>query len=263
MRLATWNVNSVRSRIDRLEGWLERVSPDVLALQETKCGPREFPTARLEALGYAVCHHGTGGFNGVAIASRVGLDDVEVGLPGAPVWEGRMEARAIAATCGGIRVWSLYAPNGRRLTHPHMAYKLAWLAAVREAGAAWLGADPGAAIALCGDWNVAPEEEDVWSPEFWRTRTHFSPPERAAFHAVVDAGYADLVRPHAPGPGVYTFWEYLHERFAKKQGMRIDFVLGSPALAGRVEGAAVDVGERAASGSSDHAPVVVQVADAR
>lgn len=261
MRLATWNVNSVRSRIDRLESWLARVEPDVIALQETKCGPRDFPTARLERLGYAVAHRGTGGFNGVAIASRVGLDDVSTELPGAPSWEGRVEARAVGATCGGVRVWSFYAPNGRRLTHPHMAYKLAWLAAVRDAAAGWTVAEPDLPVALCGDWNVAPQDEDVWNPQFWSTRTHCSPPERAAFRAVLDAGYADLVRPHAPGPGVYTFWEYLHERFAKGQGMRIDFVLGSVALARRVEGAVVDVGERAGASSSDHAPVVVQVAD--
>ena len=261
MRLATWNVNSVRSRLDRLEGWLERIGPDVVALQETKCGPRDFPTARLERLGYAVAHHGTGGQAGVAVLSRVGLEDVTVGLPGAPSWQGKLEPRAIGATCDGVRVWSFYVPNGRRLTHPHLAYKLAWLAAARDAAAGWLAEDPDAPIALCGDWNVAPQDEDVWSTAYWSTRTHFSPPERAAFGAVVDTGFTDVVRPHVPGPAGYTFWEYLHERFAKRQGMRIDFVLGSPALAARVQGAAVDVGERAATGSSDHAPVVVQLAD--
>lgn len=265
MRLATWNVNSLRSRMPRLEPWLERVQPDVVALQETKLSTHDPALAGLErrfaALGYDVAHHGTGGYAGVALASRVGLEDVVRGLPGEPSYDGRLEPRAVGATCGGVRIWSLYAPNGRRLRHPHWDYKLAWLEALRTASAGWLAADPGLPLVLAGDYNVAPLEEDVWSVDFWSTRTHFSPPERVAFAALLDAGLLDLARPHTPGPGVYTFWEHLHERFAKRQGLRIDFLLGSRAVAARVQGAAVDVAERGSPGTSDHAPVVLQIAD--
>ena len=277
MRLATWNVNSIRARVDRVAAWLERSDVDVLAVQETKCKDAQFPTERFTALGYEVAHAGHSQWNGVAVLSRVGLDDVQVGFEGMPGWvkppgeeegaaapaalpaEPVLEARAVGATCGGVRVWSLYVPNGRALDDPHLAYKLAWLAALRTAGQGWLAADPAAQVALCGDWNVAPRDEDVWSVEFFAGRTHVSAPERAAFDAVVDAGYADVVRPHAPGPGTYTYWDYTQLRFPRREGMRIDFVLGSPALAGRVTGASIDREERKGKGASDHAPVVVEL----
>ena len=262
MRIATWNVNSIRSRIDRVEAWLQRSDVDVLAIQETKCKPEQFPTARLEALGYEVAHHGLNQWNGVAILSRVGLTDVQHGFAGMPSWgtPPAQEARAIGATCGGVRIWSLYIPNGRHLTDPHMDYKVAWLEALREDAASWLAADPAAQIALVGDWNIAPQDDDVWSMEFYEDKSHVSPRERTAYQGVVDAGYADVVRPHAPGPGVYTYWDYQQLRFPKKQGMRIDFVLASEALAARVEGAVIDREERKGTGASDHAPVVVQLA---
>jgi exodeoxyribonuclease-3 len=263
VRIATWNVNSIRSRIDRLEAWLGRADVDVLAIQETKCKPEQFPMARLEALGYQVAHHGLNQWNGVAILSRVGLTDVQVGFDGMPSWGEPpvAEARALGATCGGVRIWSLYIPNGRHLTDPHMDYKIEWLDALAVAARGWLTADPQAQIALVGDWNIAPHDEDVWSMEFYLDKSHVSPRERAGFEGVVDAGYADVVRPHAPGPGVYTYWDYQQLRFPKKQGMRIDFVLGSPALAARVDGAVIDREERKGTGASDHAPVVVQLAD--
>jgi exodeoxyribonuclease III len=260
VRLATWNVNSVRARIDRVVGWLERSDVDVLAMQETKCRDDQFPEDRFKALGYEVAHHGLSQWNGVALASRVGLDDVSIGFPGQPGWGDPVaaEARAVGGTCGGVRVWSLYVPNGRELGDPHLDYKLDWLARLRDAGVGWLAADPDAQVALVGDWNIAPKDEDVWDPAFFEHRTHTSPPERAAFDAVVDAGFADVVRPHTPGQ--FTYWDYTQLRFPRKEGMRIDFVLASPALAKRVTGASIDRQERKGKGASDHAPVVVDLA---
>ncbi|RBY80966.1 exodeoxyribonuclease III [Geodermatophilus sp. TF02-6] len=267
MRLATWNVNSIRTRADRVVAWLQRSDVDVLALQETKCRDDQFPESRFADLGYAVAHVGHSQWNGVAILSRIGLDDVEVGFPGQPGWgsadrpDPDTEARALGATCGGVRVWSLYVPNGRALTDPHYEYKLRWLAALRTTAAGWLTADPAAQVALVGDWNIAPQDEDVWDVRVFAASTHVSEPERAAFRAIVDAGYADVVRPHAPGPGVYTYWDYTQLRFPRREGMRIDFVLGSPALTARVGGARIDREERKGKGASDHAPVVVELTD--
>ncbi|HRW17455.1 MAG TPA: exodeoxyribonuclease III [Dermatophilaceae bacterium] len=263
MRIATWNVNSLRSRIDRLEAWLTRSDVDVLAIQETKGRDDQLPFARLRALGYEVAHHGINHWNGVAVLSRVGIDEVTVGFPGMPSWGDppQAEARALGVSCGGIRVWSVYVPNGRNIADPHMDYKVAWLGALRDAAAGWLAADPGAQIAIMGDWNIAPRDEDVWSMEYYLDKSHVSPRERAAFHGVVDAGFTDVVRPHAPGPGVYTYWDYTQLRFPRREGMRIDFVLGSPALTARVEGALIDREERKGKGASDHAPVVVDLAD--
>ncbi|WP_088289024.1 exodeoxyribonuclease III [Kineosporia sp. A_224] len=262
MRLATWNVNSLRARADRVVAWLERSDVDVVALQETKCKDEQLPRERFERLGYEVAHSGYSQWNGVAILSRVGLADVTVGFPGMPGWGDppAAEARALGATCGGVRVWSLYVPNGRTLDDPHLAYKLDWLARLRDAGAGWLAAEPGGQVALVGDWNIAPQDDDVWDMSVFATSTHVSPPERAAFAAVVEAGFADVVRPHTPGPGVYTYWDYTQLRFPRREGMRIDFVLGSPALAARVTTARIDREERKGKGASDHAPVIVDLA---
>jgi exodeoxyribonuclease-3 len=271
VRIATWNVNSIRSRADRVAAFLQRHDVDVLALQETKCRDDQFPEMVFSALGYEVAHVGYSQWNGVAILSRVGLKDVEVGFPGQPGWgsgggvgdggDPDAEARAIGATCGGVRVWSLYVPNGRTLADPHYAYKLQWLEALRTTAAGWLAEDPAAQVALVGDWNIAPENDDVWDITAFAHSTHVSPPERAAFRAIVEAGYADVVRPYAPGPGVYTYWDYTQLRFPRREGMRIDFVLGSPALAGHVTGALIDREERKGKGASDHAPVIVDLAD--
>jgi exodeoxyribonuclease-3 len=262
VRLATWNVNSIRARLDRVVGWLERSDVDVLAIQETKSREEQFPYDTFKQAGYEVAHLGNSQWNGVAVASRVGLTDVEQGFPGMPAWGEPPveEARALGVTCGGVRVWSLYVPNGRSLADPHLQYKLQWLDALRAAGAGWLAADPDAQVALCGDWNIAPRDEDVWDMRVFATSTHVSAPERAAFDAVVEAGFADLVRPFAPGPGVYTYWDYTQLRFARREGMRIDFVLGSPALQRRVTAALIDRQERKGKGASDHAPVVVDLA---
>jgi exodeoxyribonuclease-3 len=261
VRIATWNVNSIRARVDRVADWVERSDVDVVALQETKAKDDQFPTDRFEALGYQVAHVGYSQWNGVAILSRVGLEDVEVGFPGMPTWgdPAAAEARAVGATCGGVRVWSLYIPNGRELGDPHYEYKLDWLGHLRAASAGWLAADPSAQVSLMGDWNIAPQDDDVWSMDYYEGKTHVSVPERAAFEAIVEAGYADPVRPLLPGPGTYTYWDYTQLSFPKKRGMRIDFALCSPALAARVNGALIDREERKGKGASDHAPVILDL----
>jgi exodeoxyribonuclease-3 len=182
---------------------------------------------------------------------------VQVGFEGMPGWGDPVapEARAIGAVCGGVRIWSLYVPNGRKPDDPHYVYKLDWLERLREAAKPWLDGDN----ALVGDWNVAPLDEDVFDMAQFTRSTHVTPPERAAFNAFLDDGYVDVVRPHAPGPEVYTYWDYYRQRFERNRGLRIDFVLGSPSLAGRVSGAFIDREERAGTGASDHAPVVVDL----
>jgi exodeoxyribonuclease-3 len=249
----------MRARLERVQAWVQRSDVDVVALQETKCRDDQFPSAVFEDLGYEVAHLGHSQWNGVAILSRVGLADVEAGFPGMPSWGDppEAEARALGATCGGVRIWSLYVPNGRTLDDPHLEYKLQWLDALQEAGHSWLSAEPSAQIALVGDWNVAPLDEDVWSMAAFEGSTHVSAPERAAFNGVVEAGFADVVRPHTPG--AFTYWDYQRLRFPKKEGMRIDFVLSSPALAARVKAASIDREERKGKGASDHAPVIVDL----
>jgi exodeoxyribonuclease III len=277
VRLATWNVNSIRARLDRVTNWLERADVDVLAMQETKCADDQFPTMPFAAIGYEVVHCGFNQWNGVAIASRVGLDDVQVGFDGQPSWsdkpevrragakrpgidtEAAAEARALGATCAGVRLWSLYIPNGRVPNSPHYLYKLEWLAALRDTARNWLAEDPQAQIALGGDWNIAPTDEDVWSVEFYQNSTHVTPPERQAFRDIVDAQFTDVVRPFTPGPDVYTYWDYTQLRFPKNRGMRIDFILGSPALAQRITHAEIVREERKGKAPSDHAPVLVEV----
>lgn len=259
MRLATWNVNSVRTRVDRVLAFLERSGTDVLALQETKCRDDQFPFLPFEAAGYHVAHHGLSQWNGVAVVSRLPVEDVEPGFPGMPTWgePAAAEARALGATVDGVRVWSLYVPNGRTLDDPHYQYKLDWLAALRDAAHGWLTADPAAQVALVGDWNVAPRDEDVWDPAAFVGATHVSPAERAALAALGEAGLAEVTREHTPG--AYTYWDYQRLRFPRNEGMRIDLVHASPALAARVTGAHVDRNERKGKGASDHVPVVVDL----
>jgi exodeoxyribonuclease-3 len=271
MRLATWNVNSIRTRVDRVADWLERADVDVLAMQETKCADGQFPTMPFAALGYDVVHSGVNQWNGVAIASRIGIEDVAVNFDGQPTWSDKpempaaAEARALGATCGGVRVWSLYVPNGRSVDSRHYTYKLEWLAALRNTASSWLQSTPAAPIALVGDWNIAPFDDDVWDISLFQESTHVTEPERAAFNAIVDAGFTDVVRPFTPGPGTFTYWDYTQLRFPKNRGMRIDFILGSPALAARVTHAEIARDERKTGKNrvgtpSDHAPVVVDIA---
>ncbi|MDT9591485.1 exodeoxyribonuclease III [Nocardioides zeae] len=262
MRIATWNVNSLRSRIDRVEAFLDRHDVDVLAVQETKAKVEQLPVMGLEARGYEIAAAGFSQWNGVAILSRVGLEDVTVGFPEMPGWGEPLagEARAIGAVCGGVRIWSLYVPNGRKVDDPHYAYKLDWLARLRAAALGWRD-EP---TALVGDWNIAPLDTDVFDIKQFAKSTHVTAPERAAYQGFLDDGYADVVRPHVPDPEAgYTYWDYYRQRFERNRGMRIDFVLGSPAFASRVTGAFVDRDERdpaqGSSSPSDHAPVVVDL----
>jgi exodeoxyribonuclease III len=261
VRIATWNVNSIRSRIDRVEAWLQRSDIDVLAIQETKATDAQFPFERLRTLGYEVAHHGLNHWNGVAIVSRVGLSDVSPSFLDAPAWGDPpvVEARALTATCGGVKITSVYVPNGRHIGDPHMVYKLDWLARLRDQ--ARKSVDAGETAAIMGDWNIAPQDEDVWSMEYYLDKSHVSPGERAAFQGILDTGFVDVVRPHTSEPGTYTYWDYTRLAFQKRRGMRIDFILGTPAFADRVVGAAIDRGERKGKGASDHAPVVVQLED--
>ena len=268
MKIATWNVNSLRARADRVEAWLQRSDCDVLAIQETKCKDDNFPWELFERMGYEVAHFGVNQWNGVAIASRVGIEDVERGFVDQPVFgkagkDPVQEARAMAATCGGVRVWSLYVPNGRALNDEHMPYKLKWLDSLKNQAAGWIADNPEAQVALMGDWNIAPTDDDVWDIDLFLTQgyTHVSEPERAAFRAFEQVGFTDVVRPHTPGPGVYTYWDYTQLRFPKKEGIRNVFILASPALASPVSGAAIDREQRKGKGASDHAPVIAELAD--
>lgn len=262
MRIATWNVNSIRTRIDRVTSWLERTDVDVLAIQETKCRDDQFPLMPFHALGYDVATLGINQWNGVAIVSRVGIDDIQYSFAGDQPEFGDppvLEPRAIGAVCNGVQMWSLYVPNGRELDHPHFTYKLAWLESLQRSAAGWLAGDPHAQIVLAGDFNIAPQDDDVWDMEAFDGKTHVSSPERDVFSTLVDTGFADIVRPYTPGPGVYTYWDYQQLAFPKRRGMRIDFLLGSPALEARVQDAWIDREERKGKGPSDHAPVLADV----
>ncbi len=266
MRLATWNVNSVRTRAERVVDWLVRADVDVLAMQETKCSDEQFPAMTFLAAGYEVAHCGHDQWNGVAIASRIGFEDVQVGFDGQPGFgkgdsDPVTEARALGATCGGVRVWSLYVPNGRTVEDPHYRYKLEWLAALRDTAERWLRADAGAQIALTGDWNIAPRDEDVWDMAVFADSTHVTPPERSVF-AAIETSYADVVRPFTPGE--FTYWDYTQLRFPRREGMRIDFILASPALAERVTHAEIarderKTGKNRIGSPSDHAPVLIDI----
>jgi exodeoxyribonuclease III len=266
VRIATWNVNSLRTRLDRVLAFLERSGTDVLAIQETKCRDDQVPLAAFEAAGYEVAHTGYHQWNGVAIVSRVGLEDVATAFVGQPAFgkpdqEPRVEARAIGATCGGVRVWSLYVPHGRSLTDPHYAYKLAWLEGLRVDAAGWLAADRSAPVALLGDWNVIPHDTDVWDVTAFDGHTHISPAERAAFAAFEDVGYTEVTREHVPAEHTYTYWDYQQLAFPRDKGLRIDFAYASPALRERVSAVTIDRDERKGKGASDHVPVVVDLAD--
>jgi len=259
MRIATWNVNSVRQRVPRLLPWLDERRPDVVCLQETKLSDEAFGELlgeELERRGYAAAVHGQGQWNGVAILSRVGLEDVAAGLPGGPEWT-QPEARALSATCGGVRVHCVYVPNGRAPDSDHYRYKLAWLAALRDVVAA--GPE---AVVVCGDVNVAPTDADVFDPEAYVGQTHVTPPERAALAEITALGLRDVVRDRWPESRVFTYWDYRAGMFHQDLGMRIDLVLASAPVAARVQAAWVDRQARKGSGPSDHAPVVVDLDEA-
>jgi exodeoxyribonuclease-3 len=254
--VATWNVNSVKQRVPRLLPWLDQRQPDVVCLQETKLTDTAFTELLGEDLasrGYTLALHGEGQWNGVAILSRVGLDDVVPGVAGAPGFP-RPEARALAATCGGVRVHSVYVPNGRVPDSDHYRYKLAWLTALRDQ----LAAAPRDAI-VCGDMNIAPTDADVFDPDAYIGQTHVTPPERAALAELEALGLRDVVRDRWPTERVFTYWDYRAGMFHRDLGMRIDLVLASPTVADRVRAAWVDRQARKGSGPSDHAPVIVDL----
>jgi exodeoxyribonuclease III len=259
VRVATWNVNSVKQRVPRLLPWLDERQPDVLCLQETKLADDAFTELLGEELdhrGYAVALHGEPRWNGVAIASRAGLDDVVAGIPDGPGFP-RPEARAVSATCGGIRVYSVYVPNGRTPDSDHYRYKLAWLAALRD----MVGAGPDAAV-VCGDMNIAPTDADVFDPEAYIGQTHVTAPEREALASLQALGLHDVVRDHWPTGRVFTYWDYRAGMFHQDLGMRIDLVLATDPVADRVRAAWVDRQARKGTGPSDHAPVIVDLDEA-
>ena len=256
MRVATWNVNSVKQRIPRLLPWLDQRQPDVVCLQETKLSDDAFHDvlgADLAERGYEIAHNGQGQWNGVALLSRVGLDDVRHGFPDVPEYEGKVEARAVSAVCGGVRVYSLYVPNGREPDSPHYLYKLDWLAR--------LGAsitDP-ASTMLCGDVNIAPTDADVYDPASFEGHTHVTTPERDALAALEALGLTDVVRRRWPDERVYSYWDYRAGMFHKDLGMRIDLILAGSDPAARTKAAWVDRLARKGTKPSDHAPVIADL----
>lgn len=273
MRIATWNVNSIRTRFGRVVDWLQREDIDVLAMQEIKCRPDQFPVEAFEQAGYHLEINGLNQWNGVAFASRHEMTDVAHGFDGMPGFgkpikgqEGvqgtgpnglPLEARALGVTVGDLRLWSLYVPNGRSLDDPHLEYKLEWLAALRSNTEAWLDEDPDLPLALMGDWNIAPLDADMGDPSFVQGRsTHISPVERAAFESFAPF-VSDVVRPIVPEG--FTFWDYKAGRFPKNEGMRIDFIMGSQAFADTVTGASIHRDERRGDAPSDHVPVVADI----
>jgi exodeoxyribonuclease-3 len=260
VRIATWNVNSVKQRVPRLLPWLDERRPDVVCLQETKLADEAFLALlgdELAGRGYEVALNGEPSWNGVAILSRVGLDDVVAGLPGGPGFP-HAEARAVSATCGGIRVVSVYVPNGRTPDSEHYRYKLAWLASLRE-----LVATGTETTVVCGDVNIAPTDDDVFDPDAYIGQTHVTAPEREALAELQRVGLRDVVRDRWPDhQRVFTYWDYRAGMFHKDLGMRIDLVLAGGAVADRVKAAWVDRHARKGSGPSDHAPVIVDLDEA-
>ncbi|MFH8489401.1 exodeoxyribonuclease III [Streptomyces longisporoflavus] len=257
MRIATWNVNSITARLPRLLAWLESSGTDVLCIQETKTTAEQFPAAELRELGYESAVNATGRWNGVALLSKVGLEDVTIGLPGGPDYEGVQEPRAISATCGPARVWSVYVPNGREVDHAHYGYKLRWFEALKAAVASdAAGPRP---FAVLGDFNVAPTDADVWDPALFEGATHVTPAERAALEALREAGLSDIVPRPLKYDHPFTYWDYRQLGFPKNRGMRIDLVYGNEAFAKAVSDSYVDREERKGKGASDHAPVVVDL----
>jgi exodeoxyribonuclease-3 len=251
MRLATWNVNSLTARLPRVTGWIEEHQPDVLCLQETKQSDDKFPREAFGDLGYESAHHGDGRWNGVALLSRVGLVDAARGFGSS---EDEHGTRLVAATCGGVRVHSVYVPNGRSLDNEFYGFKLAWLARLRT----FLDetCPPGSPVAVCGDFNVAPRDADVWDPAHFEGMTHVSEPERAALRQVEDWGLDDVFT-RFNEPGVFSYWDYRAGDFHQGRGMRIDLLLLSRDLADRATASFMDRDARKGQKPSDHAPVVV------
>jgi exodeoxyribonuclease-3 len=256
MRIATWNVNSLKVRMPRVEEWLEYAHPDVLCMQETKMADAQFPALAFAGLGYESVHHGDGRWNGVAILSRVGIDGVVHGF--CQGVDPDTDTRLVTATCGGVKVSSVYVPNGRALSDPHYQYKLSWFGRLRQH--LENTADPSEPVVVCGDFNVAPEDRDVWDPKKFIGSTHVSEPERKALRHLQDWGLEDALRLRHQEDRLYTYWDYRAGDFHQHRGMRIDLMLVSRPLAERLEWVLVDRFARKGKLPSDHAPMLVDVA---
>ena len=258
MLVATWNVNSMKARLDRVEEWLSQLEPDVCCFQETKLADSAFPTERFAALGYEVAHHGDGRWNGVAIASRVGLKDVERGFDGGGEEAEAAERRLISATCNGVRVMSVYVPNGRAVGSEHFQAKLEFLHDLRRHLDATC--DPSGPVLLCGDFNVAPDDIDVFDPAYFVGATHVTPKERGALAELMSFGLTDVFRTSYPDtPRLFSWWDYRAGDFHSGRGMRIDLVLATRVIADKVRFVLIDRNARKGKQPSDHAPVVVDV----
>lgn len=258
MRIATWNVNSLKARMERVEDWLAYAQPDVLCMQETKMADSAFPSMAFQALGYASAHHGSGRWNGVGILSRVGMEDVVAGFSGAPEDE-TVESRLISATCGGVRVASVYVPNGRSLDSEHYQAKLEWLRQLRDH--LLESCDPSGRVAVCGDFNVAPEDRDVFDPAKFRRTTHTSAPEREAVAALCEWGLVDVFRELYGQDRLFSWWDYRAGDFHQHRGMRIDLILASRQMAKSAVWGLIDRNARKGKSPSDHAPVLIDFVD--
>jgi exodeoxyribonuclease-3 len=255
VRIVTWNVNSLKARLERVEEWVAAMAPDVVCMQETKLADGAFPALAFEALGYETAHHGEGRWNGVAIASRVGIDDVVMGFgddePPDP------EARVVWAVCGGVRVASVYVPNGREVGADHYEYKLRWLARLRACLDRYDPADP---LIVAGDFNIAPDDRDVYDPAAYVGATHVSEPERAALAEIESWGLVDVFRERYDAGGLFSWWDYRAGNFHKGKGMRIDLMLATKELAATTTAALIDRNARKGKAPSDHAPLIVDFA---
>jgi len=258
VRIVTWNVNSLNARLDRVDEWLAYAKPDVLLMQETKMSAEQWPAEHFSDLGYGSAHHGQGQWNGVAILSKVGIEDVVLDFDDGA--EPDRDARIITATCGGVRVASVYVPNGRSLDDEHYQYKLAWLARLKAHLEADSLADPAGRVLVGGDFNIAPDDRDVWSTSATEGMTHVSAAEREALADVCAWGLSDLFRERYDGEGLYSWWDYRGGAFHKKQGMRIDLLLGTAQLSAEATFCLVDRTARKGKLPSDHAPVMVDLA---
>ena len=259
LRIATWNVNSLAARMERLEEWLRYAEPDVLCLQETKMSDQAFPAARFADLGYQAVHHGNGRWNGVAILARSDVTDVARAFSGEDP-DTVAECRIIAATCQGIRIMSVYAPNGRSVGSEHYEAKLQWPARLHDEIASTC--DPRQLLAVCGDFNIAPDDRDVWDPLQFTGSTHVTEPERRALGRLLDWGLVDVLRSHYDTGGIFTWWDYRGGGFHRHHGMRIDLVLATRALAARSTFVLVDRNARKGPRPSDHAPMLVDIEEA-
>jgi exodeoxyribonuclease-3 len=257
--LATWNVNSLPARLERVEAWLADVEPDVLCLQETKLADDAFPQLSFGALGYESVHNGQGQWNGVAILSRVGIHDVTTGFDDEHVDPYEGDARVVAATCDGVRVVSVYVPNGRQVGTEFYERKLEWLDTLHD----WLAAtqSPTDDLVVLGDFNVAPDDRDLWSPKAFRGATHVTPPERERVARLEDWGMVDVFRSLHDDGDLFSYWDYRRGDFHEHRGMRIDLVLATEPLAARARWAAVDRNARKGKQPSDHAPVITDFDD--